>query len=165
MSAANTIVTKEDYTRFMTLLDTLQQESNARFVFLLEKSGQHIAAAGEMDDVDPTSLASLTAGNVAATEGVAQLVGEDGFTTLFHEGRTESLHICVVADRLILLVVFNERSSLGLVRLRVEQCMPELTTACTEMLSRTASGAQVLADGSEEVGKISDADIDALFGK
>jgi predicted regulator of Ras-like GTPase activity (Roadblock/LC7/MglB family) len=161
MASANMIVTQQDHTRFMNLLESLDRDTNAKFVFLLDKSGQQIAAAGELDDVDPTSLASLTAGNVAATEGVAQLVGEDEFTTLFHEGKTESLHITVVANRVILLVVFDARSSLGLVRLRVEQTAPELKTVVDEMMSRNHD--EVPPGQELAFGEITDADIDALF--
>ena len=159
------IITEQDHAQFVALLDELDREANAKFVFLLEKSGQHIAVAGEMDDIDATSLASLTAGNVAATEGVAQLVGEEGFTTLFHEGRKESLHISVVADRIILLIVFDHRSSLGLVRLRVEQCMPQLTAVAEEVVNRESTGLKDLPPAPSVVGDISDADIDALFGE
>ena len=159
------IITEQDHAKFVTLLETLDREANAKFVFLLEKSGQHIAVAGDLDEIDATSLASLTAGNVAATEGVAQLVGEDGFTTLFHEGRQENLHISVVADHIILLVVFDHNSSLGLVRLRVEQCMPQLTLVAEEMLEREAPSLDDLPPPPNAVGDISDADIDALFGE
>jgi predicted regulator of Ras-like GTPase activity (Roadblock/LC7/MglB family) len=159
------IITEQDHARFVTLLETLDREANAKFVFLLEKSGQHIAVAGDLDEIDATSLASLAAGNVAATEGVAQLVGEDGFTTLFHEGRQDSIHISVIADRIILLVVFDHRSSLGLVRLRVEQCMPQLDAVAQEMLNRDAPALDELPPAPNVVGDISDADIDALFGE
>jgi predicted regulator of Ras-like GTPase activity (Roadblock/LC7/MglB family) len=158
------IVTEQDHSRFMEVLDSLDRDSNAKFVFLLDKSGQQIAAAGELDEVDPTSLASLTAGNVAATEGVAQLVGEDEFTTLYHEGRTENLHITVVCNRVILLVVFDQRSSLGLVRLRVEQCAPQLATVVKEMLGRADSDHPGLPQDSAILDEITDADLDALFG-
>jgi predicted regulator of Ras-like GTPase activity (Roadblock/LC7/MglB family) len=164
MAAGNIIVTEQDHRRFMSVLGDLNRDANAKFVFLLDKSGQQIAATGELDDVDPTSLASLTAGNVAATEGVAQLVGEDGFTTLYHEGKRDSLHISVVAGRAILLVVFDARSSLGLVRLRVEQFLPQLATIVTDMLGRSEPAASAARDAAS-FGAITDADIDALFGE
>jgi len=165
MGSGNVIVTEEDYARFMGVLEGLDDGANAKFVFLFDKAGQQIAAAGELDEIDPTSLASLTAGNVAATEGVAQFVGEAGFTNLFHEGRKDSLHISVVADRLILLVAFDERSSLGLVRLRVEQHMAELGSIVTDMFDRNDGGGDGFAEASASVSQITDADIDALFGE
>jgi len=164
MAGGNTVITTEDHSRFMAILESLDREANAKFCFLLDKSGQQIAATGEMDEIDPTSLASLTAGNVAATEGVAQLVGENEFTTLFHEGTRESLHINVVGGRVILLVVFDARSSLGLVRLRVEQCCPELQVVVEEMINRTDESL-ASAEQAVNLGEITDADLDALFGE
>jgi predicted regulator of Ras-like GTPase activity (Roadblock/LC7/MglB family) len=162
MAAGHTVITEQDHSRFMAVLENLDRDANAKFVFLLDKSGQQIAATGDMAAVDPTSLASLTAGNVAATEGVAQLVGENEFTTLFHEGKHESLHITVVGGRVILLVVFDERSSLGLVRLRVEQCVPQLGEIVRDMVAR-ADGTPGKDSGS--LGEITDADLDKLFGE
>jgi predicted regulator of Ras-like GTPase activity (Roadblock/LC7/MglB family) len=156
------IITEQDHARLMAVLEHLDGECNAKFVFLLDRSGQQIAAAGELDEVDPTSLASLTAGNVAATEGVAQLVGEDGFTTLFHEGKRECMHISIVAERAILLVVFDERSSLGLVRLRVEQGRPKLAEIIQEIVTRAEATA---AGPGGTLGRITDADLETLFGE
>jgi predicted regulator of Ras-like GTPase activity (Roadblock/LC7/MglB family) len=161
MSANHMIITEQVHARFMAVLESIDREANAKMVFLVDKSGQPIATVGEIDTVDPTSLASLTAGNVAATEGVAELVGEEGFTNLFHEGRNGSLHITVVANHVILAVLFDERSSLGLVRLRVEQQVPELGAIVQELLAPTEPPQPVDA---EAVGQITDADIDALFG-
>jgi predicted regulator of Ras-like GTPase activity (Roadblock/LC7/MglB family) len=160
----NIIVTERVHSQFMEVLEALDRDANAKFVFLLDKSGQQIAAAGELEEVDPTSLASLTAGNVAATEGVAQLVGEEEFKNLFHEGKSENLHITVVANRVILLVVFDERSSLGLVRLRVEQCAPQLSAIVEEMMGRVDGSARSQQDPAT-VGELTEADLDALFGE
>mgnify|MGYP003693998193 CR=1 FL=1 len=86
---------------------------------LVDKDGQQIAVHGELGDLDTTSLASLVAGNVAATGGMAKLIGEDEFPTLSHEGAKESIHISVIG-RVLLVVVFDDRSSLGLVKLAVQ---------------------------------------------
>ena len=118
----------------------------------------------ELDGIDPTSLASLTAGTVAATDGVAQIVGEESFTNLFHEGRSHSLHITVVADQVILVVLFDQRSSLGLVRLRVEQRVLELGAIVKDLLAASEPAAQVNSTDAASMAQITDADIDALFG-
>ena len=73
-----------------------------------------------------TSLSSLTAGNVAATGGIAKLLREKEFTSQFHEGEKTNVHITLVGSRVILVVLFDERSSLGLVRLRVKKATEEL---------------------------------------
>ena len=106
-------------------LGHLRQDANARAVFLFDLSGQQLAAAGEIEPIDTTALASLTAGNVEGTERLAKLIGEREFSVLFYEGNRDHIHISIAADRAILVVIFDERSSLGLVRLRVKRVASE----------------------------------------
>ena len=129
------VILEDDHKTFVGLLEAVLGEANAGYVFLVDKTGQQIAAAGSME-VDPTSLASLTAGAVAATEGLSSLVGETQFSTLFHEGNGQSLHISQVGEKAILLVVFDERSSLGLVRLRTQQHLPALEESVAAVVNR-----------------------------
>jgi len=109
----------EEYQRIVEIADKLLRESNGKAVFLVDRNGQLIAATGETEHLDTTSLASLTAGNIAATGGLAKLIGEKEFSILFHEGEKDNIHISIVGWRVILVVIFDQRSSLGLVRLRV----------------------------------------------
>lgn len=114
MPANELVLYQEEFQRLEHSLRQLRQDASARAVFVFDKSGQQIAAAGETDQFDTTSLASLTAGNVAATDGLAKLIGEREFSTLHHEGQRDHMHISIVGKRAILLVIFDERSSLGL---------------------------------------------------
>jgi len=119
--------------------------------------------AGEIDLVDTTSLASLTAGNVAATDGLARLIGEREFTILFHEGRKDNIHISIVGQRLILVVIFDERSSLGLVRLRVRKASGSVEKILNDMEEKAQ---RVGAEGAATpFAEITDEDIDALFSE
>src|SRR5687767_2464899 len=127
MAAPDLVMYEEEYQQIKDILQRLQVDSNSKICFLVDKNGQQIAVHGDMRGVDATSLASLTAGNVAATDGLAKLIGEKEFSILFHEGEKDNLHISVVGSRIILVVVFDERSSLGLVRLRVKKASAELT--------------------------------------
>ena len=62
-----------------------------------------ITRSGEVDHVDGTALASLAAGNMAATNGIASLIGEGQFGALFHQGSRENVHISVMGERMILV--------------------------------------------------------------
>ena len=158
------VIQETDHKVFGKLLETILAESNATYVFLVDKSGPQIAAAGQMQ-IDTTSLASLTAGAVAATEGLSSLIGETRFSTLFHEGSQHSLHIAEVGQKAILLTIFGEESSLGLVRLRTQQYVPALERAVQEILDRSQrDGKQAAAVSAAGFAEISDEDIDALFG-
>ena len=162
MAVADLVILEQDHVRFMATLERLRQEANARLTFLLDKNGQQIAAAGELDGMDPTSLASLTAGNVAATDGLAKLIGEREFSILFHEGEHDNLHINVIGGIVILVVLFDERSSLGLVRLRVKKASVELGAVVEEIVLR-AESRRASALGGSPFAEITDEDIDALF--
>jgi len=162
-SSADFILYEEEFKNLEEALRRLRQEANARAVFLIDKNGQQIAAAGEIEGFDTTSLASLTAGNVAATDGLAKLIGEREFSVLFHEGQQDHIHISIVAKRAILVVIFDERSSLGLVRLRVKRANADLEKIFETMVQKgQASGAASTASPFSE---ITDEDIDALFSE
>ena len=66
----------EEFHQIQAIVDNLVRSSNASVVFIIDKNGQLIAASGESDNIDTTSLASLTAGNIAATGGMAKLIRE-----------------------------------------------------------------------------------------
>jgi len=136
----------------------LQRDSNAKAVLLIGRDGQPIAEAGEVGEIDVTSLSSLTAGNVAATGGISKILREKDFTSQFHEGEKTHVHITLVAGRAILVVLFDERSSLGLVRLRVRKAADELTKIFDSLMAKvqTPSAPSIFSE-------ITDEDIDNLF--
>jgi predicted regulator of Ras-like GTPase activity (Roadblock/LC7/MglB family) len=160
-SSAHFVLHEEDHHRLEEALRRLRQDANARAVFLIDKNGQQISAAGEVENFDVMSLASLTAGNVAATDGLAKLIGEREFSVLFHEGQQDHIHISIVAKRAILVVIFDERSSLGLVRLRVKRASGDLERVFDAMLQKGESGEA--AGAQSPFSEITDEDIDALF--
>jgi predicted regulator of Ras-like GTPase activity (Roadblock/LC7/MglB family) len=156
------VLYQEEFEQLQDILRRLRLDSNARAVFLIDKNGQQIAAAGEVDQFDTTSLASLTAGNVAATDGLAKLIGEREFSVLFHEGEQDHIHISIVGQRAILLVIFDDRSSLGLIRLRVKRASSEMEMVFENLVGRSADAA--ITTGSP-FAEITDDDIDALFSE
>jgi len=158
------VLYEEELHRLEEALRRLRQDSNARAVFLIDKNGQQIAAAGEIEQFDTTSLASLTAGNVAATDGLAKLIGEREFSVLFHEGQQDHIHISIVSNRAILVVIFDERSSLGLVRLRVKRASGDLEKIFEDMATKSGGG-EGQATRSSPFSEITDEDIDALFSE
>lgn len=157
MAEAPTIMQEKQFHRLGAVLAKLRRDSIARLTFLVDKDGQQIAVDGDVGNIDTTSLASLAAGNVAATGGMAQLIGENEFPTLSHEGQSESIHICVLG-RYLLVVVFNSTSSLGLVKLRVKQATTELSVILDEVTRGTSGSAE-----STMFADITDEDIESLF--
>ncbi len=154
------VMFEEEFKQITVVCERLTKEANAKVVFLVDKNGQLIASAGETDNLDTTSLASLTAGNIAATGGLAKLLGEKEFSILFHEGEKDNLHISIVASRVILVVIFDDRSSLGLVRLRVNKASEELARIFDSLSQKVED-----PSNGTPFAEITDDDIDSLFSE
>ena len=150
----------EDFDRVLAIIQKLVRDANAKGIFVVDKAGQLVAEAGELQGIDSTSLASLTAGCVAATGGLAKIVGEDEFPIHFHQGQRDNLHMTLVGARMILVVVFDERSSLGLVRLRVKRAGAELAKIFEEIKKKADTEAN---SANSPFAEITDDDIDNLF--
>ena len=150
----------EDFRRILGVTQRLVRDANAKGVFVVDRNGQLIGEAGELRGIDTTSLASLTAGCIAATGGLAKLIGEEDFPVHYHQGQRDNLHITLVSNRIILVVVFDDRSSLGLVRLRVKKAGAELAKIFEEIQKKTE---QEQAQGTTPFAEITDDDIDNLF--
>jgi len=163
MSSSDLVMYEEEFRKIDEELRKLYQQTNAMVVFLVDKNGQLIASAGETRDIDTTSLASLTAGNIAATGGIARLLGEKEFTILFHEGEKDNIHISLIGQRVILVVIFDKRSSLGLVRLRVKKASEALVTIFNDITSKSEHEKTEGKLDESPFAEISDEDIDNLF--
>ena len=148
----------EEQQQISVLCQRLQRDANAKAILLIGRDGQPIAEAGDIEELDVTSLSSLTAGNVAATGGISKILREKDFTSQFHEGEKVHVHITLVGGRAILLVLFDERSSMGLVRMRVKKSSDEMARLFDQVAKKAAAKSQ-----PSILTEITDSDIDNLF--
>jgi predicted regulator of Ras-like GTPase activity (Roadblock/LC7/MglB family) len=160
MLESQLVMREDDFERIQSVIQRLTKDANAKGVFVVDKAGQLIGEAGELTGIDTTSLASLTAGCIAATGGLAKIIGEEEFPIHFHQGQRDNLHITLVGQRMILVVVFDERSSLGLVRLRVKKAGTELAKIFEDIKKKADANA---ASSGSPFAEITDDDIDNLF--
>jgi predicted regulator of Ras-like GTPase activity (Roadblock/LC7/MglB family) len=152
---------EEDSTRIHAILNSFLRESSARTGLIVDRTGQMIAIVGESPEFDPTAFASLTAADFSANDQLAKMIGEAEFGSLFHQGEKESMYLADIARRVILVVLFDNRTTLGLVKLRVKTAVGELNQVFQDMFNRKgATQAQV------ETGFLGEAEdeIDKLFG-
>jgi len=161
--SSDLVMYEEEFQQINEELQKLFQQANAKVVFLVDKNGQLIASAGDTHEIDTTSLASLTAGNIAATGGIARLLGEKEFTILFHEGEKDNIHISLIGQRIILVVIFDKRTSLGLVRLRVKKSSEALVIIFNNITSKAEKEKSEGKLDESPFAEISDEDIDNLF--
>ena len=151
---------ESDFQRITAQLQGLLQESNARCALVVDRAGQLLARAGEQLQFDPTAFASLTAADFSANDQLAKMIGEPEFASLFHQGEKESMYLADIGRRVILVVLFDQRTTVGLVRLRVKQTVADLAAVFDEMFGRLASG-----DGQRGLLEGAEDEIDKLFGE
>ncbi|MBW1896659.1 MAG: roadblock/LC7 domain-containing protein [Deltaproteobacteria bacterium] len=154
---------EEDYWAITSVLKELLKNSNSRSVMLIDKTGQLIASVGDEPQFDLMSFASLCAADFEANSHLAQLIGEKDFSTLYHQGADESMYLARVESRIILVVLFDKRTTLGLVRLRVKKALDGLTTIITGLFDKleyeNEENNEFDSEFTEELNK----EIDALF--
>ena len=155
------IIQERQFQRIKSILARLCVECAARVVFLVDRDGQPIAFHGDIGDMDTTSFSSLAAGNVAATTSMAKLIGEDEFPAVVHEGERESIYIGVIG-RSLLVVVFDERSTVGLVKIRSKRASFEIAAAIQEVITESATFRN---NNNAFFAEITDDDIDSLFAQ
>ena len=163
MGASSWSFEERDHARIERLLQGFLYDSNARCALLVDRTGQLVTTAGEKPDFDTTAFASLAAADFSANDQLATMIGEHEFSSLFHQGEKESMYLADVARRVILVVLFDNRTTLGMIRIKVKGVVRELAEIFREMFDRSAAAPQ----GSRfEAGFADEAEdeIDRLFG-
>lgn len=90
-------------------------------VMIIDGAGTLIVHVGDRVDLDAISLAAVSAANFAATEKIARLIGERDFVLLFYKGHNESFHFCRIGEDYIIVTIFDNSLSLGLLRLKIAE--------------------------------------------
>ena len=108
-------------------LDKMADKAKARCIILADVTGQLIAERGQTSTINTQVLSALAAGELVATHELARLVGESArFKLLLNEGETRNVYLSDVGERLIVIIVSDNATPIGLVRLVLKQAVEEL---------------------------------------
>ena len=162
LQAASWRFDEHDARRIDQLLQDFLAQSHARCVLLIDRNGQLLTTAGQAPAFDSTAFASLAAADFSANAQLASMIGEQEFSSLFHQGARDSMYLADIVKRVILVVLFDDRATLGLIRIKVRDVVRQLSDIFSAAFGR-AEGTRVLrlepawADEAED-------EIDRLFG-
>jgi predicted regulator of Ras-like GTPase activity (Roadblock/LC7/MglB family) len=156
---------EDDARRMREVLDTFLAGSGARSALLIDRNGQLVLGVGEAPGFDSTSFASLAAADFSANDQLASMMGEQEFSSLFHQGERESMYLADVGRRVILVALFGEGATLGMVRIKARTAVRELSGIVAELFDRASSSsasgiAQLESSWLDEA----ESEIDRLFG-
>jgi len=157
VNEGTSVIYKGQFERINGVLKKLLRESEARCSLLVDKDGYLIAKQGFTHSLDTTSLAALLAGSFVSTKEMAKLLGESEFSVLFHEGKKDNILVSLVGERSILGVVFDDRTTIGMVRLYVREAQGELEEILTAKFEEGGGIGVGFANQAEER-------LDQIFG-
>lgn len=128
------ILPREPLIKIEDCLERLLHRSRALCVLLADISGQLISEKGNKKGLDTVALAALAASNMAATAEMAKQIGETAsFSYLFHEGQRRHIYISAVGQTFLLVIIFNEMTQIGLVRIFAKLTVRELLQVTAEL--------------------------------
>lgn len=137
MSEDVLILYEEEIAKIDALLTKMLKGAEAKCALLVDKDGHLITRQGFTQSLDTTALAALLAGSFASTKEIAKLVGEPEFSVLFHQGKKDHIHMSIVGERSILVVIFDDRTTIGMVRLYAKETAMELTKVFEQIKTKT----------------------------
>ncbi|MEX2280937.1 MAG: roadblock/LC7 domain-containing protein [Gemmatimonadota bacterium] len=151
----------QDVQQLDELLSGFLGETRAQCAVLVDRSGRLLTCSGDTAGMDRIAFASLVAGDFSASGQLASLLGEEEFSSLYHQGEGQSMYLADIGGWAILAALFDGRTTLGMVRLKSKAVVPRFATLFAGFASRAPVpplGA-LQAEWAEEVGN----EIDRLF--
>ncbi|MCB2229377.1 roadblock/LC7 domain-containing protein [bacterium] len=149
MSDDSLILYEEEIQKIDALLSKLIKGAEAKCALLVDKDGHLITRQGFTHSLDTTALGALLAGSFASTKEIAKLVGEPEFSVLFHQGKKDHIHMNIVGERSILVVIFDDRTTIGMVRLYSKESAQELARIFDELKSKSQDDSGIGNDFSD----------------
>ena len=163
MVRAEWAIFEEDYWAINNVLDDLLKSSQCGNIILIDRTGQLISQCGPDVSFDLTSFASLCAADFEANFQLAKLIGEKDFSNLYHQGSKDSMYLGKISNGVILAVIFDRTTTLGLVRLRVKRAVDELDVIIEKLFEKLEYRNEEYDAFDDGFTREVEAEIDALF--
>lgn len=150
---------KDDISKIDKLLAEFLRLSGAKCALLIDKEGHLVTKRGELKTIDIDTISALVAGSFAATKEMARLLGEEEFTAMFHQGERDNIQLGLVGDRTLLTILFDDRTTVGMVRLYANETAKKLADIFAAAASRhgdEALGAEYGVESKKSLDKLFD---------
>jgi predicted regulator of Ras-like GTPase activity (Roadblock/LC7/MglB family) len=155
---------KDDVDAIDAILDVFLKQSAAKCALLVDKDGHMVTCRGESRKIDLDTISALVAGSFAATREMARVLGEDEFSALFHQGKSDNIQLSLVGERALLTAIFDESTTIGMVRLYAAEAAKRLGAIFLRKEALEATAGATKTDGDAEFRTGSTGALDQLFG-
>lgn len=120
------MLSSEDQLSIESRLKDFLKKSESQWAALVEKGGNLFAQCGETLGLDMSVISALSAGAFSATHELAKRLGEQEFIALYHEGKDKSIFMNALDFDCLLIAVFDEKTTIGLVRFYARNARTEI---------------------------------------
>ena len=127
------------------VLSQLVQDTEALTALLISRHGICLGQSGNGTKLNATALAALVAGMFSATKEVANIVGEEQFSILLQQGKKRHIHISLIGNKSMMVIVFENYSRIGRVRLAAKKASRPLVELLNENRAKAEDAAQDLS--------------------
>ncbi len=123
------VLSSEVITRLEQIIEEELLVNDVEHAFVVDSSGNLIAGSGSLPMHELLPLAAVSAANFSATRRMAQVLGQESFTVLLHKGSSRNIHLVRMDNDLMLVILFSNDVSLGLIRLGSSRATKQLLMA------------------------------------
>lgn len=153
----------EAFERVENLLGDLLQTTHARYALLVDRKGfvlvhQEALWAPRPPSLD--SIATLIAGNAAATAALAKMLGETHFNELVHQGNQVGLYVESASPLALLVIIFDPSAPIGRIKLYAKKAVQDIA----EIIEREANAPRPDLQLDSNFSNSATALLDDLFG-
>lgn len=141
---------KDDIELIDKVLAEFLRLSGSKCALLIDKEGHLVTRQGEVKTINMDTISALVAGSFAATKEMAKLLGEDQFSCLFHQGERDNIQLSLVGDRTLLTILFDDRTTVGMVRLYANETCKKLCQVFESASKRDPQEVELDGDYGDE---------------
>lgn len=156
---------KNDVGKLEGVLEDFQSIAKAKCTMLIDKDGHMVTCTGSTSSYDTDTVSALVAGSFAATKQMAKLLGEDEFSVMFHQGKKDNIQLSLVGERTILAVIFDEATTVGMVRHYAAKVAERLAAIFDEIANRKGAPSEEEAIDATKFSQEAKGQLDSLFGE
>lgn len=156
----------KDIANIEHVLDAFLKKSGSRCALLIDQDGHMVTARGQTKGVDLDTISALVAGSFAATKALARQFGEEEFHALFHQGRAGNIQLSLVGERALLTALFDDATTIGMVRLYASEAAKRLTAVFKRKDQRDPeTEGESLGEGADAFRNGTTGALDSMFGE
>lgn len=133
--------------------------SGAKCGLLIDASGHLLVRKGFTLLREIENLCVLISASRATTRAIAQILGQEEISVIFHQGAGEHIHSTDVGDQAIMTLVFDDRADLA----RLQRVAREGARRIAPLLAAEADPGKTANLNVENLGSEADKKLDELF--